>query len=90
MGRFGIWQLMITVALSVIDMPLAWNELAIPVIAPGQDFTCVSPAPLNASDSMLKACYVKVNESLPEVKCQEFAYDTTDFKSTIISEVIQV
>nr|ACE75159.1 MFS transporter protein [Glyptapanteles flavicoxis] len=86
MGRLGIWQLVITVALSIVDMPAAWHELAIPVIAPGQDFTCISPAPMNSSDSMLKACYVKVNESLPEVKCEKFSYDTTDFKSTIMSE----
>lgn len=89
MGRLGIWQLVITVALSIVDMPAAWHELAIPVIAPGQDFTCVSPAPMNPSDSMLRACYVKVNESLPEVKCQKFTYDVSDFKSTIISEVME-
>lgn len=86
MGRLGIWQLVITVALSIVDMPAAWHELAMPVIAPGQDFTCISPAPMNPNDSMLKACYVKVNESLPEVKCEKFSYDVTDFESTITSE----
>lgn len=89
MGRFGIWQLVITVALSLVDMPAVWHELAIPVIAPDQDFTCISPAPINRNDSMLKACYVKVNESLPDVKCDKFSYDITDFKSTIMSEVNQ-
>lgn len=86
MGQFGRWQLMIAVALAIVDLPLAWHELAMPVLAPGQDFTCVSPAPFNSSDSMLKACYVKVNESLPAVKCEKFTYDTSSFKSTIISE----
>nr|ACE75443.1 MFS transporter protein [Glyptapanteles indiensis] len=86
MGHLGIWQVVITIALAIIDLPLAWHELAMPVLAPGQDFTCISPAPINPSDSMLKACYVKVNESLPEVQCEKFTYDLSDFKSTIISE----
>ncbi len=88
MGHLGIWQVVITIALAVIDLPLAWHELAMPVLAPGQDFTCISPVPINFSDSMLKACYVKVNESLPEVQCEKFTYDLSNFKSTIISEVI--
>ncbi|XP_053593360.1 organic cation transporter protein [Microplitis demolitor] len=86
MGIMGPWQIMITIAISLINFPAAWNQLAIAVIAPGQNFTCISPAPINPNDSMIKACFVKVNHSLPEVKCTEFTYDQSVFKSTIISE----
>ncbi|XP_014299598.2 organic cation transporter protein [Microplitis demolitor] len=86
MGVMGPWQIIITVAVSLTNFPAACNQLAIAVIAPGQNFTCISPAPINPNDSMIKACFVKVNHSLPEVKCTEFSYDQSVFKSTIISE----
>ncbi|KAJ8707424.1 hypothetical protein PYW08_010676 [Mythimna loreyi] len=85
-GSMGPWQLIITIALSLKSFPAAWNQLAIAVIAPGQDFFCVSPTPMNASDSMLRACSVRVDDSLPEVPCEKFSYDDSGFKSTIVSE----
>ncbi|XP_044576836.1 organic cation transporter protein-like [Cotesia glomerata] len=86
MGSMGRWQIIITLAISLINFPAAWNQLAIAVIAPAQDFMCISPAPINSNDSMFKACSVKINESLPEVPCDKFSYDDSVFKSTIVSE----
>ncbi|KAG8040639.1 hypothetical protein G9C98_002635 [Cotesia typhae] len=86
MGAMGHWQIIITIAISLINFPAAWNQLAIAVIAPRQDFTCVSPLPINPNDSMLNTCFVKVNESLPEVECEKFTYDDSAFKSTIVSQ----
>lgn len=90
MGIMGPWQIIITIAISLINFPAAWHQLSIAVLAPGQNFTCISPAPINPNDSIIKACFIKVNHSLPEVKCTEFSYDQSVFKSTIISEVILV
>ncbi|KAH0540665.1 organic cation transporter protein-like [Cotesia glomerata] len=86
MGTMGHWQIIITIAISLINFPAAWNQLAIAVIAPRQNFMCLSPLPINPNDSMLKTCFVKVNESLPEVECEKFSYDDSVFKSTIVSE----
>ncbi|KAH0540666.1 hypothetical protein KQX54_018924 [Cotesia glomerata] len=90
MGSMGRWQIIITLAISLINFPAAWNQLAIAVIAPAQDFMCISPAPINSNDSMFKACSVKINESLPEVPCDKFSYDDSVFKSTIVSEIIHL
>ncbi|KAI5631101.1 sugar transporter domain-containing protein [Phthorimaea operculella] len=86
MGTMGKWQIIITVVISLVNFPAAWTQFAIVVIAPRQQFTCLSPKPFNSSDSMERACLVKVNESLPEIRCSQFSYDESAFKSTIVSE----
>lgn len=87
MGTMGLWQTIITVAIFLANFPVAWNQHAVAVIVPEQDFTCAAPKPMHSSDSLLRACVVVINDALPEVNCTKFAYDDSTFGSTVISEV---
>ncbi|XP_034948517.1 WD repeat and HMG-box DNA-binding protein 1-like [Chelonus insularis] len=84
MGVMGPWQIIITLALSLINFPAAWHQLSISVLAPKVNYTCISPSPSDPKTDVVNVCEVIVNNT--EQKCTSFDYDTSVFNSTIISE----
>lgn len=87
MGILGRWQIIITIALSLINFPAAWRQMSSNFLAPPVNFTCTYPIPMNPNDSMLNQCTVRVNENITEA-CTNFTYDQSIFQNTIVFEVI--
>lgn len=88
MGSMGRWQIIIALALSLINFPAAWRQLATNFLAPPSNFTCAFPSPMNANVSMFQQCQVEVSPNITET-CTNFTYDHSVFRSTLVSEVIK-
>lgn len=84
MGVMGPWHVIIAVALSLVNFPVAWNQLSIAFLAPPANFTCLSPKPMD--NYTTSRCEVAVGNDTFE-KCREFEYDRSIFMETIITEV---
>ncbi|XP_043281642.1 organic cation transporter protein-like isoform X2 [Venturia canescens] len=83
MGAMGPWHVIIAVALSLVNFPVAWNQLSIAFIAPPANFTCLSP--VSVDNSTTSRCEVSLGNGTIE-KCHEFEYDRSIFTETIITE----
>ncbi|XP_011312309.1 organic cation transporter protein [Fopius arisanus] len=97
MGVMGPWQIIITVALSLVNFPVAWHQLSIVFLAPPANFTCINPTPVDNKtvySTEDTQCFVNVtlltSSNITElgspVKCTQFEYDKSVFDSTIITE----
>lgn len=87
LGDFGWWQFWITFALSLLKFPIAWHQLAIIFLAARTPFQCDvdnGTALLNGTDSKCSSRDPLTNDIVP---CQQFAYDRSVFRETIITEV---
>lgn len=49
-GDFGLWQLKISVLMSLLKLPIAWFTLSIVFIAPPTQFWCKPPPSVNLTD----------------------------------------
>ncbi|KAK6636636.1 hypothetical protein RUM43_010298 [Polyplax serrata] len=87
-GDFGKWQAIISLLLSLLKLPIGWFQLSIVFLAPITDFWCATPktsdwswsddtTPMNRTNYTLNSC---------DAECSEYVFNTTVFKTTIISE----
>lgn len=49
-GDFGLWQLKISVLMSLLKLPIAWFTLSIVFLAPPSQFWCKPPPSVNMTD----------------------------------------
>ena len=87
-GDFGKWQATISLLLSLLKLPIGWFQLSIVFLAPVTNFWCAVPKEGNswfADMSPTERINYTMNNC--DVECSEYAFNTTVFKSTIISEV---
>ena len=85
MGIMGPWHIIIAVALSLVNFPVAWHQLSIGIIAPTPNFTCISPQSVD-NGNFSTQCEIYVGNGTKE-KCREFQYDRSIFAETIITQV---
>ncbi|XP_066591897.1 organic cation transporter protein-like [Prorops nasuta] len=84
MGSMGPWHIVIAVATSLINFPVAWHQLSIVFLAPPTDFTCISPVSA-FNESALMQCSINTGNNTME-KCTKFKYDRRIFRDSIITE----
>ncbi|XP_072933084.1 organic cation transporter protein-like [Epargyreus clarus] len=76
-GHFGKWQLLVCASVSLVKFSSGWVQMAILFLTPNLVFWCEDFGPNSTEVAKNSTCYDH---------CLKYAYDTSPFENTIISE----
>lgn len=88
MGVMGPWQILIAIALSFVNIPVAWQQISIAVIAPKTSHSCNIPVSMSGAVSSNDECaYTSVvNNINVSYECTNFTYHNEGLDTTMITE----
>lgn len=78
-GDFGLWQLKISVLMSLLKLPIAWFTLSIVFLAPPQQFWCKKPPFVNMTDEQWLSFSKPIDEFALKKVSNDFYFFNSQF-----------
>ncbi|XP_018911772.2 organic cation transporter protein [Bemisia tabaci] len=86
-GEFGPWQARLGLLMALLKLPICWFQLNIIFIAPTTPFWCIEVSPNTGTQEYRnETCWHSTGKGATQVKCNQWEYDRTISRNTIISQ----